>query len=98
MLVYLKIKIMKSVSNSMFTTPKRPFHFLFLGSGYRLTKRLAKLKLTLEKFSSNQQLLKSHTLSSELGCVRLLRTVKPNSPAKVTAKTSDGQKQQRSDT
>lgn len=45
----LKIWIMKSVSNSMFTTPKRQlFFFLSLGSGYRLAKFLAKLKLTLE--------------------------------------------------
>lgn len=51
--VYLKIKIMKSVSNSVFTTPKRPFNFLFVASGYMLAKFLAKVNLTLEKLISN---------------------------------------------
>jgi len=98
MLINLKIRIMKSVSNSMFMTPKRQFNFLSLGSGYTLVKFFANLQLTLENFSSNQLLLKSHTLSSDTGCVCLFRGVKPSSPAEVSIKKSYGQKQQKNST
>lgn len=55
-----------------------------------LAKFLAKLKLTLEKFSSNWPLLKSYKLSSEVGRACLVRMARPKSGLKSALQNHTG--------
>lgn len=89
---------MKSVSNSMFTTPKRQFDFSFSRAWLYANKTLSNTEVNTGKIRLELAATEVTRTLKWTGLRLPVKMVKPSSPAKVVLKKSQGQKQQRNNT